>query len=448
MKMNLVSFSIKTKGLHNFIRRLGTVFTRFGFTETRTRRALYTIINTVRKYDGFPTFYIPAVVLERHPKLIAGIGQGGTEIGVHGYVHNDYRTLNKEQQFKQTQQAINIFKHANVPFYGFRNPYLGWTRESLEVFAALGFHYESNIAVLHDVVDLDAFSPLIRSGFEKSLKLFQAIPCNTYALRPQFDGELLRIPTSIPDDEMLFDRLRITNPEEVGRIWSKIMKRVYDLGGLYALNLHPERGMLCQRALDTLLSSAVSQELPVWVTRIGDIAQWWKERSRFKFNIVSLDDHRWQVTVDCSERATILVRHLTIENSPVSPWFGVDERVQIQSFVAITATCPCIGVSQQTSEEVMAFLTEQGYVAKRCTREETLDYTLYIDNPAGFGSTPERKAECKSALVEQIEALEKPLLRFGCWPDGNRAALAISGDIDSVTVQDFFLRIAEVFRHN
>jgi hypothetical protein len=52
----------------------------------------------------------------------------------------------------------------------------------------------------------------------------------------------------------------------------------------------------------------------------------------------------------------------------------------------------------------------------------------------------------KNALVEQIEALDAPFLRFGCWPDGSRAAFAISGDIDSVTIQDFFLRIMEVYQ--
>src|SRR5207244_13274021 len=66
------------------------------------------------------------------------------------------------------------------PNQGFRNPYLGWTEESLDVYASLGFKYESNIAVLHDVVDLNAFSTLLQNGFAKSLKLFQAIPCSIY----------------------------------------------------------------------------------------------------------------------------------------------------------------------------------------------------------------------------------------------------------------------------
>jgi len=445
--MNLISFSIRTKGVRNFARRLGTVFTRFGFSEKPTRTALNTIVDSVQRYHGAPTFFIPAVVLGRHPALIDEIAHKGAEIGVHGFVHNDYRTLNKDQQFKQTQQAISVFQKNKIPFYGFRNPYLGWTKESLDVYASLGFYYESNVAVLHEVLDLNAFSPPLRSGFAKSLELFQAIPYSIYALRPQFEGALLRIPTSIPDDEMLFDRLRITDAEEVGRIWSKVMQRVYDLGGLYTLNLHPERAVLCKRALESLLAYAGSQPLPIWVARIGEIARWWKERSQSRMRVTLVGDNRWRVEATSTPRTTILARQLTVEDQPVTPWHGDDLRVQSQEFVVNAATYPGIAVSLQTHEEVVDFLYEQGYPVMRCAQEKAHSYAMYINNPQGFGTTSAEIAEYKRDLVQQIETLQKPLLRFGCWPDGCRAALAISGDIDSVTVQDFFLRIFETFRH-
>src|SRR5437868_12249301 len=167
---------------------------------------------------------------------------------------------------------MSVFQEARIPFQGFRNPYLGWNEDALRVFAGCGFSYESNVAVLHEVIDPESLSPLLRGGYEKSLALFQATPCTIYALRPHFEGSLLRIPISIPDDEMLFDRLRITDPQEVGYIWTRAMQHVYDVGGLYTLNLHPERGLLCKRALDILLSYVNSQTLPVWVARLGDIA--------------------------------------------------------------------------------------------------------------------------------------------------------------------------------
>ena len=96
--MNLVSFSLKTKGVHNFIRRLHTVFTRFGFSESVSYRALYALLQALQPYRSSPTFFIPAVVLQRHPQLLAEIAGRGAEIGIHGLVHNDYRTLSAEQQ--------------------------------------------------------------------------------------------------------------------------------------------------------------------------------------------------------------------------------------------------------------------------------------------------------------------------------------------------------------
>jgi peptidoglycan/xylan/chitin deacetylase (PgdA/CDA1 family) len=445
--MNLVSFSIKTKGTHNFARRLGTVFTRFGFSETRTRQALCTIISSLQNYGAAPTFFIPAVVLRRHPELIAEIARNGVEIGIHGYVHNDYRFLSKSEQHEQTRQAITVFQSTHVPYQGFRNPYLGWTEESLQVFAQLGFTYESNEAVIHDVIDYEYLPPLLKSGYEKSLALFQATPCNAYTLRPHFEGTLLRIPTSIPDDEMLFDRLRITDPKEVGSIWSRVLQRVYDLGGLYTLNLHPERAILCKRALDILLFYAHSRPQPVWVARLGDVAQWWKERSQFRLNITTCGSDRWLVEATCAPRATLLARHLIVRDQPTVPWDDADICISSHRFTVQAATCPCIGVSSETAQEVVDFLHEQGYPVVRCSPEEADRNALYLDMLEGLGTTREERVQRRSALVEQIEHLEAPLLHFGCWPNCNRAALGVSGDIDSVTIQDFFLRIIEVRQH-
>jgi peptidoglycan/xylan/chitin deacetylase (PgdA/CDA1 family) len=446
--MNLISFSVKTKGMRNFSRRLWTVFARFGISEARMRLALQAVVETLHESNGAPTFFIPAVVLARHPQLIRETVHNGVEIGIHGYVHNDYRTLSRQEQFTQTEQAISVFRKTGIPYQGFRNPYLGWTEDSLNVYASLGLNYESNIAVLHEVIDLDTLSPQLRSGYLKSLKLFQAVPYRIYALRPRFEGSLLRIPTSIPDDEMLFDRLRITDASEVGQIWSAVLQRVYDAGGLYTLNFHPERGVLCRQSLHILVSYACSRPLPVWLARIGEVAQWWKERNQFKLLITPLGAGRWQVQASCTSRAAILARKLSVEDeNATAPWYGADVLVRSNKFTVCAPLCPCIGVSPETPQQVLDFLTEQGYPSVRALSEEANTYALFLHFPDGLGKTRDEQFLQKAALVEQVEALDAPLLRFACWPEGYRAALAISGDIDSVTVQDFFLRILEVFHH-
>lgn len=442
--MNLVAFSLKTKGAHNFARRLWTVFARFGFSEAQTRRALHTIVEALRHHQAAPTFFIPAVVLRRHPRLISEVAHAGAEIGIHGYVHNDYRFLNEEEQYTQTRKATEVFEHSQIPFRGFRNPYLGWNDASLRVFSRLGFLYESNEAVHHDVIESEHLPALIRSGYEKSLRLFQAIPCDRYTLRPRFEGQLVRIPTSIPDDEMLFDRLRITDARRVGQIWGEIMHRVYELGGIYTLNLHPERGVLCKDALDILLATARQQHLPIWTARLDEVSQWWKERNEFRLQITAEGEQRWQVQALCSERATLLARHVVVEEAPTTVWDNHEMQIHATSCFIRAPRIPCIGLSPCTPQEVVTFLYEQGYPVSYCSPEEKDHYTLYLDLPEGIGSTPEKQFAFKRRLVQQIEELDGPFLHFGCWPMGQRAALSITGDIDSVTVQDFFLRILEV----
>jgi peptidoglycan/xylan/chitin deacetylase (PgdA/CDA1 family) len=446
--MNLVAFSLRTKGAHNFARRLWTVFARFGFSERPNSRALHALLHTLEPYHAGPTFFIPAVVLKRHPRLISDIARQGAEIGIHGYVHNDYRTLSAREQYSQTRQAIDVFGQAQIAYAGFRNPYLGWTEDALEAFRSLGFAYESNEAVLHQVVDLQEFSSLLQSGYARSLALFQAIACTSYTLRPHQEGSLVRIPTSIPDDEMLFDRLRITNPRKVGHIWSEIMSHVYQQEGIYTLNLHPERGLLCQQALAALLTFASSQMLPVWITRLHEVASWWQERQSFRLHLTPLDRQRWQVSASCTARATLLGRHLEVEGEgaeETGAWYGPEQRIARRDFVVHAPQMPALAISPRTPADVLAFLAEQGYaLLPGVAEEERAGFACYLDLPDGLGQDRAEQVRLRSELVQKIETLDAPLLRFAYWPQGQRAALAISGDIDSVTIQDFFLRILEV----
>ncbi|GER85292.1 hypothetical protein KTAU_39270 [Thermogemmatispora aurantia] len=446
--MNLVAFSLRTKGTHNFLRRLWTVFARFGLTEQRTARALQALVTTLRQYGAYPTFFIPAVVLRRHIPLLRQIAASGAEIGIHGYVHNDYRTLTRQEQERQTRLAITAFTHSQISFAGFRNPYLGWTEEALAIFASLGFTYESNEAVIHDVIDLEALSPLLRSGYEKSLHLFQAVPPSIYDLRPHCEGSLVRLPTSIPDDEMLFDRLRITDPQRIAAIWSEVMARIYALGGLYTLNLHPERGLLCQTALRGLLDYATHQPEPVWIARLGEIARWWRERCQFRFDFTPAGPQRWQVRLLSSPRANVQTQQLTVlsRSSPSVDKQTAQGELQQQEWLVEAERCPAIALSPATPPTVMAFLQEQGYAVTQTSPEEATTYSLFLDLPAGLGASPREQREQRRQLVDQIEALSAPLLSFAPWPTPYRAALAISSDIDSVTIQDFFLRIVEVAR--
>jgi hypothetical protein len=118
--------------------------------------------------------------------------------------------------------------------------------------------------------------------------------------------------------------------------------------------------------------------------------------------------------------------------------------VEAQTFIVQSTHCPCIGVSLNSPQEIDAFLYEEGYPFVRCSPENAQHYAYYLDMPEGLGVTRDEQLQHKSKLVHHIETLDAPFVYFSCWPDGRRAALSITGDIDSITVQDFFLRIIEV----
>ncbi len=128
----------------------------------------------------------------------------------------------------------------------------------------------------------------------------------------------------------------------------------------------------------------------------------------------------------------------------VSSSTGDDVYVEDRQFTIHAPQAPCIALSPQTPQLVEDFLREQGYPFVRCLPEDAERYALYLDLPEGLGNTREEQVRQRSELVQRVERLSAPLVRFACWPHGYQAALAISGDIDSVTIQDFFLRILEV----
>jgi hypothetical protein len=245
---------------------------------------------------------------------------------------------------------------------------------------------------------------------------------------------------------MLYDRLRITDQAALSDLWCEVMIRVYELGGIYTLNLHPERGVLCRPALERLLAYSRRQPLPIWLATLHEVEKWWRERRAFRFSIEPHGDGNFYIEAVCSPGAAILARHLTIDG-PLTQWWGSEGVIPARQFTVHASASPCIALSHQTSDDVEYLLREQGFPVVRAEPEAAPGFAHFLDIPGGLGATRSAQIEKRSALVAEIEARQKPLLRFGVWPQGARAALAITGDIDSITVQDFFLRILEARQH-
>jgi hypothetical protein len=92
-----------------------------------------------------------------------------------------------------------------------------------------------------------------------------------------------------------------------------------------------------------------------------------------------------------------------------------------------------VGLSARTPESVVLFLREEGLPCERAT--DAAAYGAYLDVP------PDDWDE--RSILKAIAASSGPLVRLSRWPHGAKSALAITGDIDSVTLQDFVWRVWE-----
>ncbi|MHA2067780.1 MAG: polysaccharide deacetylase family protein [Candidatus Thorarchaeota archaeon] len=396
-------------------------------------------IELTLEYDCIPTFPITAVTLKRHPDLISKLSKYGIEFALHGYIHTDYKSLSLVEQNRHFGKAVETFKACHVPFTGFRAPYLRVSNETPKALDNLGILYDSSHVIHWDVIDKSKSSTRGCEAYDRLLDFYQPRSAQEFLALPRFINGFIEIPVSVPDDEAMVDRLGITDKKVIAEIWMAILERTYDRGELFTVQLHHERIPYCESALTAVLQQARKFNPPVWIATLGEIAKWWKEREGFTLQIDTVGKGRYRVKANCSTRATLLLKNCKV-NQPAVEWSNYYQSIAARDFVVESPTSPVIGVGLDSSREAVSFLTREGFVVERSDQPD--NYGIYLSDLAHFQETDEKP------LIEKIELSLAPLLRYWRWPDQNKSALAITGDIDSITLIDFTLRVFENWWQN
>lgn len=433
--MNILHILSKSRGARNLLSRMGTVLARFGFSPRRFRKLLDQYCSLTRELGCVPTFPITAVVLKRHPALIREFSEAGIEFAVHGNIHVDHGVLSLEEQTRHFRKAIETFKECRLPFVGFRAPYLRVNEQTFRALGDVGFPYDSSYAFHWDVVDRTEHKEESWNEYQRVLDFYKSRPAEDYLVLPGFFNGSVEIPVAMPDDEIADERLGIAGEKgRIGDIWRAIAEKTYASGELFTIQLHPERIMSCGGALAATIKLARKYEPPVWIATLREIAEWWQERAGFVFHVESHDRGRYCIRAECSQRATVLVKNGRV-NVPVGKWYGGYSAVTAREFTLESPARPVIGVKPGSSAEAVAFLRSEGYLVEPGDRPN--DYSLYLDKLEQFARTDEKK------LAQRIDQSDAPLVRYWRWPGGARSAMSVTGDIDSVTLMDFVLRIIE-----
>lgn len=423
--MNPISVAIKGKGSLNFLRRGVSIARRYGVTADKMKQALAQLAAILRRFGCDATLPITAVALQRTPHVVRKYQAQGIEFAIHGYRHLDHSQLSGEEQLAHLKLATQAFARAGIQAYGFRSPYLRWIPDTLVALRQQGLTYDSSQGLSWDVLD-GRETP----AYRHVLDFYGALPTSDYPSLPSLEGSLIRIPYSLPDDEALVHRLSLETTDQMNALWLAILHRSYELGELFTLGLHPERIPVCQGPLTAVLSEARQLDPPVWIARLDEIAAWWQARADATVKVTDTADNELYLTVTGPPGTTVFARGLEVD-VPTTPWVNGYRRVETTTFSLHVPSRPFIGLSPGSSPQLATFLRQQGYIVEISKNPH---YSYYFDQ-ADF------VAEQKRLLLAQIEGTDRPLVRLGRWPNGACSALAITGDIDALTLWDYGLRL-------
>jgi len=423
--MNPISVAIRGKGLGKFARRAVSICQSYGFTPVKQEHALEQLIAVLQQFECHATVPIVTTALARNPRVIQRYQAQGIEFAIHGYRHVDHFQLSKEELLAQVAVAKQLCDEMNIQVQGFRGPYLHANSDTLAALRRQGLAYDSSQGLSWDVLDGDG-----TPAYRHVLKFYGALPVSNYPSLPSMEGDLVLIPYSLPDDEALVNRLSLKTTAQMTNIWLAVLRRSYELGELFTLGLHPERVLACREPLTAVLSAARRLNPPVWIARLNEIAAWWQARAATTVKITDIAIGKLQVTIAGPAGTTMLARAVEIEayDAPAVPWTNGYQQVKATTLTTQSPRRPFIGLSPGASPKLASFLRQQGYIVE--INEESDRYSYYFDQ-TDFVAGQERP------FLAQIEGTDRPLMRLGRWPNGAHSALAITGDIDALTLWDY-----------
>jgi hypothetical protein len=420
--------SVRSKGPRTFADRLVGLPGRFGVSTARMDERLHDYVALCAEFGVVPTLPVTAVVLDRHADVIRRMVRDGVEFAVHGLVHDDHLAADAEAQLASVAAAVDVFHRHDVPVVGFRAPYLRADHRTRHAVAAAGLLYDSSEAVEHDVLPTALTAPE-RGTYARAIDFYRAHKASEVVVRPRLLDGVVSLPVAIPDDEILVDRLRL-GPQAQLPAWLTILRHTHESGGLFTVQLHPERLPMCRTALRGTLQEAVGMEPGTWTAPLREVAHWWRRRSQARVQ-VDRSGPGSCVVVDAPDGVVVQLLRRDSSAGPLQP-VG---RPLTRTTELPAGRDPVVLLEAETPSWCEGFLRDEGFVVVRDGRPDRCGAVVRDED-----------VTTEQALLAHVLRGPGPLVRTARWPDARRAALAVTGDIDSLTLGDFALRQIETRR--
>lgn len=185
--------------------------------EYGSRVALGRILDVLDEHDIPASFFGPAISFSLAPKMIEMIQACGRhEIGIHGWIHESNAELQREDEARLLQQAVErMTKLTGKRPVGYRAPSWNFSDNTLGLLIEMGFLYDSSL-----MAD-DRPYEILASGEPTGL---------------------VELPVEwIQDDAPLMNPLgvRYANPRDVLQVYKDEFDGAYREGTTFVLTMHP-----------------------------------------------------------------------------------------------------------------------------------------------------------------------------------------------------------------
>lgn len=227
-------------------------------------RGLDRVLDSLDRHGVCATFFVPGAAAERYPRAVRQVLEAGHEIGLHGYMHEDFGTLTAAEQrqvLERGKRALEDLTGQSIA--GFRLPEGNCTRETRRLLAETGFRYDNSFfdRDLPYLVSLDQGQQLVEIPMRWETQDF---PYLAYGF-------------GFPKGES-----RIAVYDQVLENWLDELRAYRELGLCYVIKFDPQvvgspgRIFMVDRMLEEIASSGM------WVATGSEIAAFAESEGRMK----------------------------------------------------------------------------------------------------------------------------------------------------------------------
>jgi len=424
--MKMIRFIItrlRMRSIRQIFGRITSILLRYEMSTESFQSILKSFAIFSNHFGIQPTFPVTATVVKRHPVIFQKLQATGVEFAVHGFRHVDYTQLSNYQIQSHYHQAVQIFKDLNLNPSGFRFPFLRRNQTTLKLLADSNIKWDSSDVIAWTFNKPEYTNPLNWKSYLQILETYQVQLIQDLPSLPHEDYGLIEIPVSIPDDDILFERLKVI-PATAKLIWLNMLMDVRSRSELLTLQLHPERFPLFKYPLQSVIIKA-KQYGDCWIASLGEICKWWIEKDQFQATLSQIKEGEFNIQFTCSDRGQPMLRQTDPDGNNI--WLHCEKQLKIKS-----EKKPIVGIPQSCPENLKKFLADEQIIFEitKCSKSTN----LYINWQGPFLDIQKR------TLLKKIQNCKYPLIRFSRWPKPYTFCLAITGDIDGIDLWDYWSR--------